>query len=108
MKPRNIALALIFALFALVPFAAEAADDQVTAYKRAVEQSFAAWLEALWPDAQAAGVSRKTFEAQLKGIKLDWSLPHIVPPDPAYPVGPALPGDISCSSIRAPRPSSQK
>jgi lytic murein transglycosylase len=94
MKLRNIALALIFALFALVPFAAEAADDQVTAYKRAVEQSFAAWLEALWPDAQAAGVSRKTFEAQLKGIKLDWSLPQIVPPDPAYPDGPALPAAL--------------
>jgi lytic murein transglycosylase len=75
-----------------VPLEVLAADDEVTVYKRAVEKSFAAWLEALWPDAQAAGISRKTFEAQLKGVKLDWTLPQIVPPDPAYPEGPALPG----------------
>jgi lytic murein transglycosylase len=91
MTARNIALALIFALAALVPLEVLAADDEVTVYKRAVEKSFAAWIEALWPDAQAAGVSRKTFEAQLKGVKLDWTLPQIVPPDPAYPEGPALP-----------------
>jgi lytic murein transglycosylase len=92
MNARTLALALVFALAALVPLEALAADDEVTVYKRAVEKSFAAWLEALWPDAQAAGVSRKTFEAQLKGVKLDWTLPQIVPPDPAYPEGPALPG----------------
>ena len=56
-----------------------AADDEVTVYKRAVEKSFAAWLEALWPDAEAARrQSRKTFDAKLKGLKLDWSLPHLV------------------------------
>jgi lytic murein transglycosylase len=92
MKARNIGLALVVALAALVPLEVLAADDEVTVYKRAVEKSFAAWLEALWPDAQAAGISRKTFEAQLKGVKLDWTLPQIVPPDPAYPEGPALPG----------------
>ncbi len=92
MNARTLALALVFALAALMPLEALAADDEVTVYKRAVEKSFAAWLEALWPDAQAAGVSRKTFEAQLKGVKLDWTLPQIVPPDPAYPEGPALPG----------------
>jgi lytic murein transglycosylase len=94
MTARNIALALIFALAALVPLEVLAADDEVTVYKRAVEKSFAAWIEALWPDAQAAGVSRKTFEAQLKGVKLDWTLPQIVPPDPAYPEGPPLPAPL--------------
>ena len=48
----------------------------------------------LWPDAEAAGVTRKTFDANLKGLKLDWSLPQIVLPDPAYPEGPALPGPL--------------
>jgi lytic murein transglycosylase len=94
MPARIIALALGFALSALMPLEAFAADDEVTVYKREVEKSFAAWLEALWPEAQAAGVSRKTFEAQLKGLKLDWTLPQIVPPDPAYPDGPALPGAL--------------
>lgn len=94
MPRRNIGLALLIGLIALSPLKSEAADDEVTVYKRAVEKSFAAWLEALWPDAEAAGVSRKTFEANLKGVKLDWSLPQIVPPDSAYPDGPALPAAL--------------
>jgi lytic murein transglycosylase len=59
-----------------------------------VEKGFAAWLESLWPDAEAAGISRKTFDANLKGLKLDWSLPQITPPDPAYPGGPPLPAAL--------------
>jgi lytic murein transglycosylase len=94
MSPRTIGLVVLLGLIALLPLKAGAADDEVTVYKRAVEKSFAAWLESLWPDAEAAGVSRKTFEANLKGVRLDWSLPQIVPPDPAYPEGPALPAAL--------------
>ena len=90
----RIGLALVLALAAPAPAGAQAADDEVTVYKRAVEKNFAAWVESLWPDAEAAGVSRKTFDANLKGLKLDWSLPQIVPPDPAYPEGPALPAPL--------------
>jgi lytic murein transglycosylase len=88
-----VSATLCFALMLsqLVPGQARAADDEVAVYKRAVEKSFAAWLQLLWPEAEAAGVSRQTFDAHLKGLKLDWSLPQIVPPDPAYPGGPALP-----------------
>ncbi len=85
------ALGLVLALSLLLPGAAQAAEDDVAHYKRAVEKSFAAWLEALWPDAEAAGISRKTFDANLKGLKLNWSLPHLVLPDPAGPDGPPLP-----------------
>ncbi len=60
-------------------------------YRRAVEASFKQWLEGLWPEAEAAGISRATFDKQLSGLKLDWSLPQLTPPDPAYPGGPALP-----------------
>ncbi|MGD8422813.1 MAG: lytic murein transglycosylase, partial [Methyloceanibacter sp.] len=63
-------------------------------YRRAVESSFKQWLEGLWPEAEAAGVSRATFDKQLKGLKLDWSLPQLTPPDPAYPGGPALPASM--------------
>jgi lytic murein transglycosylase len=94
MPTRTIGLIILLALAALLPLAAQAADDAVTVYKRAVEKGFAAWLESLWPDAEAAGVSRKTFDANLKGLKLDWSLPQIVPPDPAYPEGPTLPAPL--------------
>jgi lytic murein transglycosylase len=93
-KLRKLGLAVMLALAALVPFEAQPAEDEVTVYKREVEKSFAAWLQALWPDVEASGVSRKTFEANLKGLKLDWSLPQIVPPDPAYPDGPALPAAL--------------
>jgi lytic murein transglycosylase len=63
-------------------------------YRRAVESSFKQWLGGLWPEAEAAGVSRATFDKQLKGLELDWSLPQLTPPDPAYPGGPALPASM--------------
>ena len=93
---RAAMLAAFVAMLALAPFSAPAADDaEVAAYKRAVEQRFAAWLQALWPDAEAAGVSRATFDANLKGLKLNWSLPHLVLPDPAGPGGPPLPASLA-------------
>ena len=70
----------------------------MAAYKRAVETSFAQWLEALWPDAEAAGVSRDTFDANLKGLKLNWSLPHLVLPNPAGPDGPPLPEALAAKA----------
>ncbi len=70
------------------------AADAVAEYKKAVEARFEGWLQGLWPEAEAAGVSRKTFDTQLKGLKLDWSLPQLVPPDPAAPDGPPLPASL--------------
>jgi len=86
------ALLAVLAVLLLAPLPALAADDaDVSAYKRAVEQRFGQWLQELWPDAQAAGITRATFDANLKGLKLNWSLPHLVLPDPATPAGPPLP-----------------
>lgn len=80
-------------LAALFPpsLVARAAEDEVAVYKRAVDASLAAWLEELWPDAEALGVSRALFDANVKGLKPIWSLPHLVYPDPAVPGGPPLP-----------------
>jgi lytic murein transglycosylase len=50
----------------------------------AADAAFQAWLEALWPDAQAFGISRKTFEAATRGVEPDLSLP-----DPDVPGRPA-------------------
>ena len=97
-KLGKIGLALVFALVALLPIEARPAEDEVAVYKSAVEKSFAAWLAALWPDAEAAGISRKTFEANVKGLKLNWSLPHLVLPNPAAPDGPALPEALAAAS----------
>jgi lytic murein transglycosylase len=65
---------LVWVLLALL--AGGAAADT----RQQVEASFAAWREALWTQAQAAGVSRSTFDAALGGVSLDWSLPDLVPP----------------------------
>jgi len=81
---------------------AVAAADDVAAYKRAVEKRFAAWLQSLWPEAEAQGVSRQTFESHIKGLKLDWSLPHLVLPDPAGPDGPPLPAALKPKPIHQP------
>lgn len=93
LTPRRalIFLCLIAAALFLAPLVARAAEDEVALYKRAVDQSFAAWLQALWPDAEAIGVSRAVFDANARGLKLVWSLPHLVYPDPAVPGGPPLP-----------------
>ncbi|MGI8725495.1 MAG: lytic murein transglycosylase [Methyloceanibacter sp.] len=90
---RSIGLALLVAVQVLLSLRADAQDD-VAAYKRAVEMRFAEWLQGLWPEAEVAGVSRATFEAHVKGLTLDWSLPHLVLPDPASPEGPALPASL--------------
>src|SRR5262249_60327642 len=44
-----------------------------------------------WPDAEAVGIKRATFDANIKGLELNWSLPHLVFPNPATPGGPPLP-----------------
>jgi lytic murein transglycosylase len=91
-------LAAMLAGQALLPVQGEAADDEIAAYKRAVEKRFGEWLQSLWPDAKAAGVSRATFEAQIKGLQLNWSLPQLVFPDPAAPDGPPLPQALAAAN----------
>ncbi|BAQ69355.1 memBrane-bound lytic murein transglycosylase b [Rhodovulum sulfidophilum] len=49
--------------------------------RAAVEAQFRDWLGGtIWPRARAAGVSRRTFDAALGGIRPDWDLPGLVPP----------------------------
>jgi lytic murein transglycosylase len=95
LKGARLGLVLVAALS--LPLGVEAAHDDVAAYKRAVEKSFGQWLEALRPDAEAAGVSGETFDANVKGVKLDWSLPHLVLPNPAGPDGPPLPQALAAT-----------
>ena len=49
--------------------------------RKATERAFQAWLtDTIWPEAQAAGVSRQTFNAAFKGVTLNWDLPELAPP----------------------------
>ena len=43
----------------------------------APDPAFSRWLESLWPQAQAKGVSRKTFSAAIHGLEPDLSLPDL-------------------------------
>ncbi len=49
--------------------------------RAATERAFQSWLAGeIWPEARAVGVSRKTFDAALGGVTLDWDLPELAPP----------------------------
>ena len=46
-----------------------------------IERQFQAWLETtVWPEAQRTGVSRRTFDAAVAGVRLNWELPDLVVP----------------------------
>lgn len=77
---RLLALSLRAALAGFLLLAAAHLPAQA-ATKASVEAQFRAWLENdLWPEAQANGVSRRSFEASLAGVALNWDLPDLAPP----------------------------
>ena len=67
-RRRAMSLAASMALAFVVPRVAVADAD------------FTAWLQSLWPQAQALGVSRATFDAATQGLEPDLSLPDLVLP----------------------------
>lgn len=64
---------------ALFLFAAAVTAAALT-QARAADGAFAQWLAARWPQAQAIGVSRTTFEAATRGLAPDFSLPDLAIP----------------------------
>jgi len=44
------------------------------------DEAFATWLQSLWPQAQALGVSRATFDGATRGLEPDLTLPDLVLP----------------------------
>ena len=50
---------------------------------RAADAGFAQSIASLWPEAQAAGVSRATFDAETRGLEPDYKLPDLMLPGPA-------------------------
>ncbi|MES2752613.1 MAG: lytic murein transglycosylase [Pseudomonadota bacterium] len=46
----------------------------------AADAAFTQFIASLWPEAQAAGVSRQTFEAQTRGLEPDTRLPDLLLP----------------------------
>ena len=71
-----------FLLLLILPLLTLALALPASAANRAkVERQFQAWLQQeIWPQAKAAGVSRKTFDAAFAGVTLNWELPDLAPP----------------------------
>jgi len=67
---------LVAASLVLVP----AGTARAGAYEDKVQRQFEAWIETLWPAAKAKGVSRPVFDKAFAGLRLDWSLPDLLPP----------------------------
>ena len=42
---------------------------------RAADAAFTQFIASLWPEAQAAGVSRATFDTETRGLEPDYKLP---------------------------------
>src|SRR6516164_6838318 len=47
---------------------------------RAADAAFTQFIASLWPEAQAAGVSRATFDAETRGLEPDYKLPDLLLP----------------------------
>ena len=47
---------------------------------RAADSGFTRFIASLWPEAQAAGVSRAVFEAEIRGLEPDYKLPDLILP----------------------------
>src|SRR5580704_15081265 len=81
-KPAPIGLVLVMATAALAgkfaPHPAEARAIMIAAApasdKEKSAAAFVAFVEGIWPDAKAAGVSRETFDAAFAGVHLDKSV----------------------------------
>jgi lytic murein transglycosylase len=57
----------------------------------AEDSAFRRWLESQWPQAQAAGVTRATFERETRGLEPDLSLPDLVVPGRPAPLSAGQP-----------------
>src|SRR5260370_19272688 len=47
---------------------------------RAADAGFTQFIASMWPEAQAAGVSRSTFDAETRGLEPDYKLPELILP----------------------------
>ena len=68
------ALNRILCVFAIVVAAAGVCPA------RATDAAFTQFIASLWPEAQAEGVSRATFDAETRGLEPDYKLPDLILP----------------------------
>ena len=68
-------------------FFALAASGVLCSHAAFADDAFQTWLQSLWPQAQALGVSRATFDTATRGLEPDYTLPDLVLP--GHPEKPA-------------------
>lgn len=59
----------------------------LVAVPAAASENFRTWLEALWPEARAFGVSRATFDLAFRNVTPDLNLPDLILPGRTRPLG---------------------
>lgn len=69
-----------FSAFLIAAFVSDKAHAQ-PAYRDRVGLTFKTWIEDLWPQAKRKGVSRAVFDEAFRGVRLNWKLPDLVPPE---------------------------
>ena len=52
----------------------------VTRPAHAADAGFTRFVEGMWPEARAAGVSRETFDRETRGLEPDYKLPDLALP----------------------------
>jgi lytic murein transglycosylase len=52
----------------------------VSSPARAADAAFTQFIASLWPEAESAGVSRQTFDAETRGLEPDYKLPDLILP----------------------------
>ncbi len=57
------------------------AQNSAAAYRAAVERNFTQWVGQLRGEAESRGIRPETFERAMKGVKLNWKLPDLAPPE---------------------------
>jgi membrane-bound lytic murein transglycosylase B len=62
----------------------------------AADAAFTQFIASLWPEAQAAGVSRATFDAETKGLEPDYKLPDLILPGGPPPARRRRPSSCRC------------
>ncbi|MGB7206268.1 MAG: hypothetical protein WBD37_12410, partial [Anderseniella sp.] len=80
--PRTLSASLIAASLVASGFASSPARaiEASPTYKRNAEKGFETFMDNLWPEAQARGISRRVFDASRKRISLQWDIPDLAPP----------------------------
>lgn len=80
-RPGRVSCATAVCLASLLSTAVSGNALEVSAsYKKNAQKAFDSFLQNLWPEAQKRGVSRKIFNASVKRISLQWSIPDLAPP----------------------------